>query len=103
MSEAKTVNLIVHGSTAKGVGKALKKTKKQIRGLRGGIISLSIVCGFLLSELMERKRCENYLKAEIDELREYAEKIEKVESDLVETVNNDILPKLKTDGGDADA
>lgn len=47
----------------------LKKNSRKIRGLKVGVILLSVSSLILASELAERKRCENYLKGEIDELK----------------------------------
>lgn len=52
------------------IDKRLVKQTKKIRGMRFTIVGLSIACLYLASELAERKRCENYLQKEIDDLKE---------------------------------
>ena len=58
------------GKGSKELWRAVRKLKKSIRGTKGWIFGLGIVCIALASELAERKRSENYLKGEIDELKE---------------------------------
>lgn len=72
-----------------------KKNKKKIRGLKWSVFGLGLAVIVLASELAERKRCENWLKDEIDELKERAAVLEgcKAPSDICE----------ETDGGAADA
>lgn len=80
----------VHDDMA-GVYKLAKKNQKKIRGLKLGVFGLGVTVAILASELAERKRCENWLKDENDELKTRVEELE-----------NDV-GKLKIDGGAADA
>ena len=89
MNESRTINVIVKSS-----GKDISKAFKKIKGLKGGFIALTIFCGYLAAELAERKRSENYLKAEIDELKE---KQDSLSQDFYCNCGK------VTDGGDADA
>ena len=86
------------------VMKVNHKINGKIRGLRAAVFVLGGVCGYLLSELQERKRSEKYLEKRIDEVNEFAEKIEKTANDTAEAF--DILARnvqLKDDGGVHDA
>lgn len=86
------------------VMKANHKINGKIRGLRAAVFVLGGVCGYLLSELQERKRSEKYLEKRIDEVNEFAERIEKTANDTAEAF--DILARnvqLKDDGGVHDA
>ena len=62
--------------------KMIKKNKRRITGLKFTVAVLVIYSLGLAAELAERKRCENYLQTEIDDLKEriYISKSEK-ESD----------------------
>lgn len=71
--------------------KRLMKAEKRMRSMKGWIFALGIGLAVLASELAERKRCENWLKDENDELKARVEELE-----------NDV-GKLKIDGGAADA
>lgn len=48
----------------------LIKQAKKIKGMKFTIVGLSIACLCLAAELAERKRSENYLQSEIDNLKE---------------------------------
>lgn len=92
------------GSFGYSLWQKAEKNAKNIKGLKGWIVGLVLVSGYALYELAERKRSQNYLDDRIRKLEEYTEKIEKVESDMAETINNDICPRLdKIDGGACDA
>ena len=84
----------VHDDMA-GVYKLARKNQKKIRGLKWMVFGLGITAVVLASELAERKRCENWLKDEIDELKEKVAVLEgcKAPTDICE----------ETDGGAADA
>ena len=71
--------------------KRLMKAEKRMRSMKGWIFALGIGFAVLASELTERKRCENWLKDENNELKARVEELE-----------NDV-GKLKIDGGAADA
>ena len=58
------------------IDKRLMKQAKMIKGMRFTIVGLSIACLYLASELAERKRCENYLQREIDDLKEEVHGVE---------------------------
>lgn len=80
--------------------KANHKINGKIRGIRAALFVLGGVCGFLLSELQERKRSEKYLEKRIDEVNDFAERIEKMANDTAEAF--DILSRqvqLKDDDG----
>lgn len=53
--------------------KANHKINGKIRGIRAALFVLGGVCGFLLSELQERKRSEKYLEKRIDEVEKKAD------------------------------
>ena len=52
------------------LAKAIRKNQKKIKWLKIGCIGLAFYCAGLALELAERKRSENYLQEEIDELKE---------------------------------
>lgn len=52
------------------LAKAIRKNQKKIKWLKIGCVGLALYCAGLAMELAERKRCENYLKDEIDKLKE---------------------------------
>lgn len=54
----------------KKLSKAIRKNQKKIKWLKIGCVGLALYCAGLAMELAERKRCENYLKDEIDKLKE---------------------------------
>ena len=54
----------------------LKKQAKKIRGIKGVLFGFGIGMLVLAAELMERKRSENYLQEEIDDLKEKYDKLE---------------------------
>lgn len=58
-----TVHLIHSGSIG-------GKYKKQIKRLRGFSFLAGVAIAFLISEVMERKRCEKVLEEEIDTLKD---------------------------------
>ena len=58
------------------IDKRLMKQAKKIRSMKFTIVGLSIACLYLASELAERKRCENYLQKEIDDLKEEVHGVE---------------------------
>ena len=55
--------------------KALKKQARKLRGTKLAVFGLALTCGVILAELMERKRSENYLQEQIDDLKEMQGKI----------------------------
>ena len=75
------------------IWKAILKNKRKIKGLRGAVVFLAFGCIFLAAELAERKRSENYLKEEIDDLKEA------VYGDEADSGGSD----NETNGGAADA
>lgn len=73
----KLVNNFIHiNDNFMKIDKRLMKQAKKIRGMRFTIVGLSIACLYLASELAERKRCENYLQKEIDDLKEEVHGVE---------------------------
>ena len=52
------------------LAQAIRKNQKKIKWLKIGCVGLALYCAGLAMELAERKRCENYLKDEIDKLKE---------------------------------
>lgn len=93
--EDKTITVKLMNLADSGMGKDLikhlMKAEKRMRSMKGWIFALGIGFAVLASELAERKRCENWLKDENDELKT---RIEELENDV---------GKLKIDGGAADA
>ena len=84
----------VHDDMA-GVYKLAKKNQKKIRGLKWAVFGLGVTVVILASELAERKRCENWLKDEIDELKE--------RTSVLEGCRPPVDLEEETDGGAADA
>ena len=78
-----------------GLHKLVDKNKKKIRGLRWAVFGLGVTVAVLASELAERKRCENWLKDEIDELKE--------RTSVLEGCRAPVDLEEETDGGAADA
>lgn len=67
----KLVNNFIHiNDNFMKIDKRFVKQAKKIRGMKFTIVGLSLACLYLASELAERKRCENYLQKEIDDLKE---------------------------------
>lgn len=95
-NHAKTVKAFedVHNDMA-WIHKLAKKNQRKIRSLKWAVFGLGVTVAVLASELAERKRCENWLKNEIDELKERTSVLEgcRTPTDLEE----------ETDGGAADA
>lgn len=77
------------------VHKLAKKNQKKIRGLKWAVFGLGVTVVVLASELAERKRCENWLKDEIDELKE--------RTSVLEGCRPPVDLEEETDGGAADA
>lgn len=99
----------VHNDVS-GIYKLAQKNEKKIRGLKRSVFLLGIGVIILASELAERKRSENYLKSEIDELKTKIEdqgnKISKIDDDVAELgIIEGLNRKMddETDGGAADA
>lgn len=87
-----------HAKTVKAfedVHKLAKKNQKKIRGLKWAVFGLGVTVVVLASELAERKRCENWLKNEIDELKE--------RTSVHEAFRPPVDLEEETDGGAADA
>ena len=80
----------------------IMKNKKKIRGMKFAIFGLGIGVAVLASELAERKRSENYLKKEIDELKEQADKQSNYIFGLDQKIDC-LAGHKETDGGAADA
>lgn len=79
--------------------KLYKKNKRKIRGLKCAVFVFGIGLLVAASELAERKRSENYLKAEIDELKEKVDK----QQNYICGLDQKIDAVVETDGGAADA
>ena len=106
------------GGKTKELWRAVRKLKKNVRGTKGLIFGLSVVCLVLAAELTERKRSENYLKTEIDELKEKYEDMHtavvSINQNVIGLMNGDeeffdapsdpfSEPYEDDDGGEADA
>ena len=59
-----------------GLWKAIKKNARKIRGVKGVLFGFGIGMLVLAAELAERKRSQNYLQEEIDNLKERYDKLE---------------------------
>lgn len=82
------------------------KNKRKIRGLKCTVFFLGVGLLIAASELAERKRSENYLKAEIDELKETVDKQQNYICGLDQKLDQKIMstkPEKENDGGAADA
>lgn len=78
------------------------KNKRKIRGLKCTVFFLGVGLLIAASELAERKRSENYLKAEIDELKETVDNQQNYICGLDQKIMS-MEPEEETDGGAADA
>ena len=84
-----------------------KKNKKKIRGLKWSVFGLGLAVIVLASELAERKRCENWLKDEIDELKKTVDNqgklLESHDGYILEKIEEEAYEDEETYGGAADA
>lgn len=98
-------NFMEAAAANQDIHRILKRYGRKIRGLRGAVFGLTLVAGFLISRLAERKRSENYLSEQIEELNEKTEELEERTKNLSSKVFQIELETrdFNCDGGDHDA